>query len=258
MSEAYDQQIEDLLRSGKITPEEAAQLRGEPEGEPAVSPSVEPADAPARLAVRLFGGDVRVRAVPGLERPALTGNRETIDVIPTRDGWRVVPKGMSAGHGLLGLLVRGLRGLAHQRVEIEVPPGLERLEVDVVTGDVEVDGVAGAVVVRAQQGAVTLVRTGPFDISTKVGDVRVRAKLDGGESRIAVLSGRVDVTLLEGSSVALRAALVNGRAHARHLDLAPEDGLVGARYRARVGEGAALLNVSLTSGDLDVVAEGGR
>lgn len=256
MGEAYDQQIEDLLRSGKITSEEAAQLRGEPER--VAAPAVEPADAPPRLAVRLFGGDVRVRAVPGLERPALTGNRETIDVIPTRDGWRVVPKGMSAAQGLLGLLVRGLRGLAHQRVEIEVPPGLERLEVDVVTGDVEVDGLAGAVIVRAQQGAVTLVRTGPFDISTKVGDVRVRAKLERGESRIAVLSGDVDVTLLEGSSVAVRAALVNGGAHGRHLDLVPEDGLVGARYRARVGEGTATLHVSLTSGDLEVVQEGGR
>ena len=92
-------------------------------------------------------------------------------------------------------------------------------------------------------------------VNAKAGDIKIKTKLENGESSVKALAGDVKVQLLSGSSVALSASVSAGDVSARGFILTQtEKKLVGGSLEGRLGAARAKLNCTLMAGDLDILA----
>lgn len=319
MSDPFRERIENLLRQGKISPEEANKLFRalEPQGEtasastpltgsqPAPSipkptpvaaptpptpptpstPAVPPTPAmPAsslgtamptarskgldhyvhaaahirKVMLNTIAGDIDIEGVANLTNIEAGVKNGSLEITEDGDVIRIVGVGKIDDPTEIGWLNTVIRTIGRNLpvdIHVRVPSNLLELEVKAIAGDVNVKGVTGAVSLEMSAGDLKLSDAGRFNINAKAGDIKVRTKLIDGESTLRALAGNVDVELEQGSSVTLKASNSAGDITAKGFILTQtEKRIVGGSLEGRLGAGRAKLNVSLSAGDLDIVA----
>ena len=325
MSDPFRERIENLLRQGKISPEEANKLFRalEPQGEtasastpltgsqpapsipkptpvapptsptpstpptpvtpptPAVSatPPTPPSTAmPTARSIGLdhyvhaaahirkvmlntIAGDIDIEGVTGLANIEANVKNGSLEITEDGDVIRIVGVGKIDDPTEIGWLNTVIRTIGRNLpvdIHVRVPSNLLELEVKALAGDVTVKGVTGAVSLEMSAGDLKLSDAGRFTINAKAGDIKVHTKLTDGESTLRALAGDVDVTLEQGSSVTLKASNSAGDITAKGFILTQtEKRIVGGSLEGRLGAGRAKLTVSLSAGDLDIIAVDG-
>ena len=319
MSDPFRERIENLLRQGKISPEEANKLFRalEPQGEtasastpltgsqpapsipkptpvaaptpptpptpstPAVPPTpAMPASSPStamptarskgldhyvhaaahirKVMLNTIAGDIDIEGVANLTNIEAGVKNGSLEITEDGDVIRIVGVGKIDDPTEIGWLNTVIRTIGRNLpvdIHVRVPSNLLELEVKAIAGDVNVKGVTGAVSLEMSAGDLKLSDAGRFNINAKAGDIKVRTKLIDGESTLRALAGNVDVELEQGSSVTLKASNSAGDITAKGFILTQtEKRIVGGSLEGRLGAGRAKLNVSLSAGDLDIVA----
>lgn len=264
-------EVDEAARTARTDPAAAA-TRPDPRPGPSPQPNPNPSPDPdpkagpqarsgeRRLApdgvrwlrVEMLAGDLEVRVDPNRKSVGATskGAGET-KLEDTPDGMRLRQFGRRDGPSIVDRLVSGL-----QRTEttVDLPPGWG-VDLDMKAGDVTLRGVpwlrgdliAGDLDADALEG---------IDLTMKAGDVDVGLRPITGTHRIALAAGDVDVRLQKGSSVRVDGRVSIGDAKADAPLTCQRKGM-GDRLSGTVGEGAAELELRLTTGDLKVRVEGG-
>ena len=325
MSDPFRERIENLLRQGKISPEEANKLFRalEPQGEtasastpltgsqpapsipkptpvaPPTSPTPStlptpvipptpavPATPPTppstamptarsigldhyvhaaahirKVMLNTIAGDIDIEGVTGLANIEANVKNGSLEITEDGDVIRIVGVGKIDDPTEIGWLNTVIRTIGRNLpvdIHVRVPSNLLELEVKALAGDVTVKGVTGAVSLEMSAGDLKLSDAGRFTINAKAGDIKVHTKLTDGESTLRALAGDVDVTLEQGSSVTLKASNSAGDITAKGFILTQtEKRIVGGSLEGRLGAGRAKLTVSLSAGDLDIIAVDG-
>ena len=325
MSDPFRERIENLLRQGKISPEEANKLFRalEPQGEtasastpltgsqpapsipkptpvaPPTSPTPStlptpvtpptpavPATPPTppstamptarsigldhyvhaaahirKVMLNTIAGDIDIEGVIGLANIEANVKNGSLEITEDGDVIRIVGVGKIDDPTEIGWLNTVIRTIGRNLpvdIHVRVPSSLLELEVKALAGDVTVKGVTGAVSLEMSAGDLKLSDAGRFTINAKAGDIKVHTKLTDGESTLRALAGDVDVTLEQGSSVTLKASNSAGDITAKGFILTQtEKRIVGGSLEGRLGAGRAKLTVSLSAGDLDIIAVDG-
>jgi Putative adhesin len=313
----FRQRIENLLRQGKITPEEANKLIRalEPQGEttqealtgsvPVAPPpqvkAVEPPPPPitpppppkpvapppvvevkvtppvppvtstsshaslsgniSRLEISANSGDVMVRGVAGLTQIEAEVKNGTLETSHKDGVARIIAHGNlddPTEIGWLNTVIKTIGRALPVQLEVRVPEQLANLEVRLLAGDLDVLNVQGMVELDLSAGDLTLEGASRFMVNAKAGDIKIKTKLENGESSVKALAGDVKVQILSGSSVALTASVKAGDVSAKGFILTQtEKRLTGGSLEGRLGAARAKLHCSLLAGDLDIVAVDG-
>ncbi len=318
----FRQRIENLLRQGKISPEEANKLLRalEPTGEttsealtgsapvPPPPPVVQPVVVPPvvqvvppvvvplapvvvappappkietpptsaitsspshanlsgniqKLEITANSGDINIRGVAGLTQIEAVVKNGTLETSHSQGAARIVAHGNLEDPteiGWLNTVIKTIGRALPIQLEIRVPQNLAHLEVNLVAGDLDVLEVHGSVSIDISAGDVTLEGASSFVVNAKAGDIKIKTKLENGESSVRALAGDVKVQLLAGSSVSLKASTTAGDVSARGFILTQtEKKFVGGDLEGRLGAARAKLTCSLTAGNLDIVAING-
>jgi hypothetical protein len=169
---------------------------------------------------------------------------------------------------------RGGRG-ARVDFDVTVPPGLERLEVSVASGNAAVAGVetvaasvasgnlrvsdaAKSVNASVASGELNVKNPGrateKLDLNAVSGRLTVEAVLPpaGAEYELAAVSGDVSLKLLGGvDNYDITASTISGDVKTT-LPLKKRGGLVGSKYEGRAGEGTNVVSISAVSGSVDI------
>jgi Putative adhesin len=316
MSDPFRDRIENLLREGKISPEEANKLFKalEAQGEtverstptvgqgssgPAIptpvkpvaptppTPPVEPVkstpdakvsttrtvethqthqfdlDGPLKAVfININAGDIEVVGVPG-NHLHVEGNG--VLSVMREDDDQIIRIGSSGKMdnptevGFLDTVFKAIGRVIPVNIKVKVPANLPLLEVKAFAGDVDVQGVTGNVHIDLSAGDIKLRDASQFEITSKAGNIKVNTKLENGESKVTGLAGDIKVNLEPGSSVSLKARVQAGDVGAKGFILSQTDKrITGGSLEGRLGAGRAKLDVSLSAGDLDVIAIDGE
>jgi hypothetical protein len=312
----FRQRIENLLRQGKISPEEANKLIRalEPTGEttsealtgstpsppppkiqavtppppppiPVAPPITPPPPAPKievvitppkpslqttassqatltgniqKLEVSANSGDINITGVAGLSQIEAIVKNGTLETTNANGAARIIAHGNlddPTEIGWLNTVIKTIGRALPIQLEIRVPQELAHLEVNLVAGDLDIIGVHGKVDLDISAGDVTLEGASSFMVNAKAGDIKIKTKLENGESSVRAIAGDVNVQLLFGSSVALKASVSAGDVSAKGFILTQtEKKLVGGSLEGRLGAARAKLNCSLSAGNLDIIA----
>ena len=208
-----------------------------------------------------IAGDIDIEGVTGLANIEANVKNGSLEITEDGDVIRIVGVGKIDDPTEIGWLNTVIRTIGRNLpvdIHVRVPSSLLELEVKALAGDVTVKGVTGAVSLEMSAGDLKLSDAGRFTINAKAGDIKVHTKLTDGESTLRALAGDVDVTLEQGSSVTLKASNSAGDITAKGFILTQtEKRIVGGSLEGRLGAGRAKLTVSLSAGDLDIIAVDG-
>ncbi len=271
MTEPSIQQILEDVAAGRIDPEEASRLidaAAPRPSDPATStagPTAAGKPAPPavpdieRVMVRATSRRVRLVGDPSVATVAIDGAHQVrrdgstlvvtgeAEPIPTDDAftllsggrWREVAGRVQQGFGP-GLELR-------VRVRPDLPVGVE-----VIAGSLQVEGARALDHVRVTAGSLRVRGAeGPFDLLVQAGSAQVEARLTRGHSRMRCESGSLQLSLLPGSDVRIRADVQLGR-----FVTEPER---HGRDRGRdvvVGTGAAEVDAEVIMGSVTVKVPG--
>jgi hypothetical protein len=161
--------------------------------------------------------------------------------------------------------------------DVTVPPGLERLDVSVASGNAVVAGVETVAakvasgdlrISDASKGVDASVASGELgvknpgrateklDLNTVSGRLAVEAVLPpaGAEYELAAVSGDVSLTLLGGAdNYDISASTISGDIKST-LPLEERGGFVGSKYEGRAGAASNVVRVSVVSGSVKISA----
>jgi hypothetical protein len=203
------------------------------------------ATAHARRWIRVanLAGDVTVRGGDVAE-PELQGDHPHVKIERDGDGW----------------VVRTTRTGWFERswqsdIDVTVPRDMG-VHLDVKAGEVRVHDVI-AVAGRMLAGDLEIDGAEAIDLHKSAGDLDARVRLTRGTHRIRASAGDVDVTLLRGSDVTVRANVTMGDARGGTGFTSTRGGM-GASVEGTVGAGTATLAVQLSAGDVLIEQEDGR
>ncbi len=316
----FRQRIENLLKQGKISPEEANKLIRalEPTGEttsealtgstpvpppppkiqvapPIAPPPVAPPIAPPpvappappkievtvtapkpptiqtnvnsqatlsgniqKLEISANSGDINILGVAGLTQIEASVKNGTLETTNANGSARIVAHGNlddPTEIGWLNTVIKTIGRALPIQLDVRVPQDLAHLEVNLIAGELDVIGMHGKVEIDINAGDITLEGATSFMVNAKAGNIKIKTKLEQGESSVRALAGDVSVQLLSGSSVALKASVSAGDVSAKGFILTQtEKKFVGGSLEGRLGAARAKLNCSLTAGDLDIIA----
>lgn len=221
----------------------------------AAAPAADGADAAANVApegtrwlhVSLLAGDVDVRVDPSLDDVDLGGDTDALRLEPTEDGYRLRHEREARGDSWVDRFLSRLRS---GDVRIRLPTGYG-LDLDVTAGDVDLDGVP-YLRGRLTSGDLSARGLKGVDLVTSAGDIDLDMTLTEGRHRLRATAGDVDVALAASSSVAVRGSVSIGSASVRAPGFDVERRGIGQHFEGRVGDGAASLDVHVTTGDIKV------
>jgi hypothetical protein len=128
------------------------------------------------------------------------------------------------------------------------------IDAEVSAGSLVVVGVTGPLRVVVAAGSARLDQiSSPFDIETRAGAVRIRGRLDAGESRIRCEAGSVNVHLTRGSDVRVRARTDLGRVRVHGMP--GHEPQLGGQRELTIGAGTASLDIETAMGSVDIHTE---
>ncbi len=211
-----------------------------------------------KLEISANSGDINVTGVAGLSQIEASVKNGTLETTNANGSARIFAHGNlddPTEIGWLNTVIKTIGRALPIQLEVRVPQELAHLEVNLVAGELDIIGVHGKVELDISAGDVTLEGATSFMVNAKAGDIKIKTKLENGESSVKALAGDVKVQLLAGSSVALSASVSAGDVSARGFILTQtEKKLVGGSLEGRLGAARAKLNCTLMAGDLDILA----
>jgi len=199
----------------------------------------------------MLAGDLDVVVDDDLDAPAIESDGP-VDVIIERadNGFRVrwdQPSG-SFLDKMIGRLRSG-------NLSMRLPPGYG-LDLAATAGDVDLVGVP---YLRGHLTAGDLDASGlkGIDFTSRAGDIEIDAELTTGSHRINVTAGNVQVRLAPTSNVAIKADASIGDISTKLPGLNTTSRSLGESLEGNYGNGAARLEVSVTTGSIDLRARRG-
>ncbi len=203
--------------------------------------------------VALLAGDVSLRADPDVREVVVRGDTESVQVEPSDDGFTV---SQVKGDGQDSWVDRFLSRIRSSHVELRVPAGYG-VDLAMTAGDVEIHDVpylrgrltSGDLDARGLRG---------IDFTTAAGDLDLEMTLTEGRHSLRATAGDVNIRLGAGSDVVVEGSVSIGSASVRAPGFDLDRRGVGQRFRGRVGEGTAQLDVHVTTGDVDVAVSDER
>ena len=271
MTDQNIQQILEDVAAGRLDPAEASRLI-DAAGPKAADSSASTAGStftgkpapPAvpdieRILVRATSRRVRIVGDPSVATVAIEGQHQVrrdgstlvvtgeVEPIPTDDAftllsggrWREVAGRVQHGFGA-GLELR-------VRVRPDLPVGVE-----VIAGSVQVEGARALDHLRVTAGSLRVRGAeNPFDLLVQAGSAQVEARLTRGHSRMRCESGSLQLSLLPGSDVRVRADVQLGR-----FVTEPERQGRDKNRDVVVGTGAAEIDAEVVMGSVTVKVPG--
>jgi hypothetical protein len=271
MTDQHIQQILEDVAAGRLDPAEASRLI-DAAGPKAADSSASTAGStftgkpapPAvpdieRILVRATSRRVRIVGDPSVATVAIEGQHQVrrdgstlvvtgeVEPIPTDDAftllsggrWREVAGRVQHGFGA-GLELR-------VRVRPDMPVGVE-----VIAGSVQVEGARALDHLRVTAGSLRVRGAeNPFDLLVQAGSAQVEARLTRGHSRMRCESGSLQLSLLPGSDVRVRADVQLGR-----FVTEPERHGRDKNRDVVVGTGAAEIDAEVVMGSVTVKVPG--
>lgn len=232
-------------RPAGTQPEGAASGPATPEPTPD-APTATPAPPTTPwVHVSMLAGDLEVRVDPALHEPQVTGAPGSVSVEREGADFRVSfrPEGG-------GFLDRFLTQMRSGRVQVVVPDG-HGVDLSMRAGDVRLHGVP-YLRGRLSAGDLRADALRGIDLQSAAGDISVRLLLTEGRHRIASATGDVKVVLQPGSSVRVDGSVSIGDAEGHGPAFTTERKGLGDRVVGTLGDGAAELQIHVTTGDVDV------
>lgn len=203
------------------------------------------------LHLSLLAGDIDVRADATLEEVELSGHGDWLRLERAPDGYTLRHEREAQGDSWVDRFLGRLRG---GKVHVRVPAGYG-LDLDVTAGDVDLEGVP-YLRGRLTSGDLSARGLRGVDLVTAAGDIDLDMTLTEGRHRLRATAGDVDVRLGAGSSVTVDGSVSIGSASVRAPGFDVDRRGIGQRFEGRVGDGAASLEVHVTTGDIDVKVVG--
>lgn len=199
------------------------------------------------LHLSLLAGDIDVRSDPDVSEVTLSGDAESLRLEPAGDGATLRYQGAGGSDSWVDRFVNRLRS-THVRVRLPTDYGVD---LNVTAGDVKLSGVpylrgrltSGDLKARGLKGV---------DLVTSAGDIDLEMTLTEGHNSLRATAGDVDIRLGGGSNVALSGSVSIGNASVRGHGFEVSRHGVGQRFEGRLGDGAASLDVHVTTGNLHV------
>jgi hypothetical protein len=247
----------------------AADGRDAPPGEPAEGRDVPPEDAGSSnqgtgaahgLCVRISATARAVRVVgdPSVAEASVEGSHRV-----RREGNALLIDGNVDPDEPGGFAFEGRRPSWHRQwaswrrlaepLVVRVHPGCA-VDAEVSAGSLTSVGVTGPLHVVLAAGSARLDDVAsPFDVETRAGAVRVRGRLDTGESRIRCEAGSVNVQLTRGSDVRVRARAELGRVRVQ--GVSGHEPQLGSQREVTIGAGTATLDIEAAMGSVEVQSE---
>ncbi len=195
------------------------------------------------LRVDLLAGELDVVVDETITKPVVNG--KNVDLVLRESG-----KGMVLKLNASGSTPRWVTGMVRVEAEVRLPAGWG-VDLDVKAGEVSLKGVP-YVRGRMLAGELSIQGASAVDIDKLAGDLDVSFRPTEGAHRIASRAGEVTVRLLPGSDVRVEGKLSVGQIDAEGFEQRSHG--VGSSVRGVVGQGKAELKVSLTAGELQIVA----
>jgi len=220
-----------------------AAAEGTPDDTAAEQPFA-PADTPW-VRISMLAGDLDVRADSSLTEPHVSGAPGTISV--ERSGANFDLNFRPEGTGFLDRFLTQMRS---GNVSVAIPEGYG-VDLNMRAGDVRLHGVP-YLRGRLTAGELSADALRGVDLKNAAGDIDVRLLLTEGQHRITSATGDVDIVLLPGSDVRVEGSVSIGDAESRSAGFTTERSGLGDRVSGTVGSGAALLEVHVTTGDVNV------
>lgn len=195
--------------------------------------------------VSMLAGDLEVRVDPALREPQVTGAPGSVSVEREGADFRVSfrPEGG-------GFLDRFLTQMRSGRVQVAIPDG-HGVDLSMRAGDVRLHGVP-YLRGRLSAGDLRADALRGIDLQSAAGDISVRLLLTEGRHRIASATGDVKVVLQPSSSVRVDGSVSIGDAEGHGPAFTTERKGLGDRVVGTLGDGAAELQIHVTTGDVDV------
>jgi len=197
------------------------------------------------LHVSLLAGDLDVRADPGVDEVQLAGDTEGLRLERSADGFTLRHEREAHGDSWVDRFLARLRS---GEVGVRVPAGYG-LDLAVTAGDVELVDVP-YLRGRLTSGDLSARGLRGVDLVTSAGDIDLDMTLTEGRHRLRATAGDVDIRLGAGSSVAVTGSVSIGSASVRAPGFDLDRRGIGQRFEGRVGDGAAKLEVHVTTGDI--------
>jgi len=199
------------------------------------------------LHLSLLAGDIDVRSDPDVSEVTLSGDAESLRLEPASDGATLRYQGAGGSDSWVDRFVNRLRS-THVRVRLPADYGVD---LNVTAGDVKLSGVpylrgrltSGDLEARGLKGV---------DLVTSAGDIDLEMTLTEGRNSLRATAGDVDIRLGADSNVAMSGSVSIGNASVRGHGFEVSRHGVGQRFEGRLGDGAASLDVHVTTGNLHV------
>ena len=223
--------------------------------------SASAADLPETwLRIDFMAGDVRVWADDSLSEPVVDEGKLRLERQGKDFVMRAAPDTNASKPA--GTLLEDMSGWLTKMtsrigdVSVRVPPRYG-VELKSKAGDIEVSDVA-FLKAELMAGDVDVRNVGGLELSATAGDIDISFAPQGGRHRIEATAGDVDIRLAADSSVSVNAHVGMGE-----LDILRQDGGEVTRNRSvtgeatvfKVGAGAAQLDINLSAGELDITVE---
>lgn len=261
-----DEAEAELAASGEAMETEARSLEGAPRAVPAPAPPAAAGDPVAATAsgrtppsgelapegtrwlhVSLLAGDLDLRAEPSIEEVQLVGNTEGLRLERSADGFALHHEREARGDSWVDRLLGRLRS---GHVQVRIPAGYG-VDLAVTAGDVDLVDVP-YLRGRLTSGDLSARGLKGVDLVTSAGDIDLDMTLSEGKHRLRATAGDVDIRLGAGSSVAVTGSVSIGSASVRAPGFELNRRGVGQRFEGSIGDGAATLEVHVTTGDIDM------
>lgn len=216
----------------------------------AASAPAETASAPEGtrwVHVTMLAGDLTLRADPDVHEVMVHGDTEGLRVEPTADGFAVRHLTDDRRESWVDRFLSRIRS---GHVELRVPAGYG-VDLNVTAGDVDLHDIpylrgrltSGDLDARGLRG---------IDFSTAAGDLDLAMTLTEGRHNLRATAGDVNVRLGADSDVTVKGSVSIGSASVRAPGFDSDHRGLGQRFDGRIGDGAATLEVHVTTGDVDV------
>jgi len=198
------------------------------------------------VSLQMLAGELDVVVDDGLEEPEIESDGP-VDVIVERAGNDFKVRWDQPSGSFLDKMLGRLRS---GNLSMRLPAGYG-LDLAATAGDVDLVGVP---YLRGHLTAGDLDATGlkGIDFTSRAGDIEIEAELTSGSHRINVTAGNVQVRLAPASGVAIKADASIGDISSKLPGLKTKGRSLGESLEGNYGNGAAQLEVSVTTGSIDL------
>ncbi len=203
------------------------------------------------LTVEMLAGELEVVTVPGLTAPTAEGGPGHFDITQTDDGYRI--QFMPDRGSFIDRIVTSLKS---GELKVQVPPDYG-LNVMATAGEVTTSGVR-YLRGRMRAGEMTADVLEGVDFGMTAGEFTATLDLRRGTHMVTLGAGDLNVTLSESADVTVRGRVSIGDVESHVQGLQRSGSGLGGSVDGTIGTGEALLDLRVTTGDMDIASRRGR